>query len=220
MFIAITHYFEEEDKQSEAKCYISTPEALNYNQFRKRGPKSVYEALGDQGWEFVNGKTSFATIVDHGFVWNELFEFLVFTNDYKNETGVTVYWRDVRNSTWMKKVYADPKEAGFDDKESMQMNMFKMKDLTEGGAPLCNENKDTEEDERLCNADQGPIGLPTWYIEKDSSILGQYKKDKARLAPYGEHAQRIFTKAFAHTYFPYYAATTLYELDDYQAEGQ
>jgi len=201
MFIAIVHYFEQDDKHSEAKCYLSTPEALTYNQFSKRGVNSVYEALGDGGWDFVNGKTSIATIIDHGQVENELFEFNVYTNDYADEQGVTVYYRDVKSETWMKKLYADTEEAGFADKESMQMNAFRMRNLTTGGEPL--------------SEGHSPIGLPTWYIEEDSSILGQYRKDKATLAHYGEREQRIFAYAFVHTYLPFYAGTKLYELDDY-----
>ena len=201
MFIAIVHYFEQEDKESEAKCYLSTPEALTYNQFSKRGVSSVYEALGDGGWNFVNGKTSIATVIDHGQVGNDLFEFNIYTNDYADETGVTVYYRDVKTENWMKKLYADVTEAGFDDKETMQMNAFRMQNLTTGGQPLSGEHS--------------PIGLPTWYIEKDWSILGQYDKDKKTLAHYGEHAQRIFANAFATTYLPFYAALKLYEIDDY-----
>ena len=204
MFIAVVHYFEKEDKQSEAKCYLSTPEPLTYNQFVKIGANSVYEALGDEGWNFVNGKTSLATIIDHGLAENELFEFMVYTDDYDGEKGITVHYRDVSDPTWTSKVYADVKDAGFDDKKSVQMNAFRMKDLTKESKPL-SENY----------AKRSPIGLPTWNIDNGASVLGQYYTDKKRLAHYGQHAQRIFAKAFARNYFPFYAESKQYELDDY-----
>ena len=91
MFIAVQHYFEREVKQSVAKCYLSTPEPLTYNQFVKIGANSVYEALGDEGWNFVNGKTSLATIIDHGLAENELFEFMLYTHDYDGEKGISVH---------------------------------------------------------------------------------------------------------------------------------
>ena len=115
-----------------------------------------------------------------------------------------MHYRNVKDPTWTSKVYADVKDAGFDDKESLQKNAFRMKDLTKEGKPL-SENY----------AERSPIGLPTWYIDNGASVLGQYYTDKKRLAHHGEHAQRIFAKAFARSYFPFYAETKQHELDDY-----
>ena len=159
MFIAIVHYLEEEDKRSEAKCYISTPEPLTYNQFIKRGANSIEEALGEHGRDFVNGKTSLSEVIDHGLAEKTLFEFLVYSNDYKDEHGITVHYRDVNDSTWRSKVYADVKDIGFADKESMQMNAFRIKHLTQDSESL-SENY----------AERSPIGLPTWYIDDGSSV--------------------------------------------------